>query len=139
MNNFPLWDNSNFEVVTPKNPHVPTEEGLHVVVLPKKEITSAWADPELCGHAFNLAAQVCKIMEELEMAPWFNIQANGNWGLLPGGTLQFHIHIYARLKGKTWGMPVQLPLAPGTYTNDPMSEPLRQKLADALSENLKSL
>ena len=75
-------------------------------------------------------------MKELKLAPWFNLQANGNWGLLPGNKPWFHIHVYARRKGKTWAMPVQLPLTPGTFHNKPMTEKERKILSEALNKRL---
>lgn len=131
-----LWSNEKFEIVTPQNPHLSPEEGLHLKVLPKKETESSWEDVELCAETFKLAAKVCQAMEKLKLAPWFNLQANGNWGLLPGRTSRFHVHIYARRKGKTWGLPVQLPNVPGTYQNSPMTEEEREKLSRALAESL---
>ena len=137
MNTFTLWENDTFTVDTPKNPHVPYSEGLHVIVSPKREVPSAWADIALATDAFELSARVCKIMEDLELAPWFNIQANGNWGLLPGNTPFFHVHIYGRNKtAASWGKPVVLPEAPGTYNNASMPETDRDNLAKALAEQL---
>jgi diadenosine tetraphosphate (Ap4A) HIT family hydrolase len=75
-------------------------------------------------------------MERLELAPWFNIQANGNWGLLPGGQTMFHVHILGRKKTNMWGKPVALPEAPGTYQNEPMPENDRSALAEALRASL---
>ena len=131
-----LWSDGEFEVVTPFNPHISSEEGLHVIVVPKAEIDSAWADENLCAETFRVAAKVAQVMEELKLAPWFNLQANGNWGLLPGSTLWFHVHVYARRKGKTWGMPVQIPLAPRTYHNELMTEQERKDLSRALEKHL---
>ncbi len=136
---WPLWSNEKFEIFTPVNPHISPEEGLHVVVLPKVEIVSAWRSPDLCAETFRIAAEAARAMEELKLAPWFNLQANGNWGLLPGRAPRFHVHIYARRKGKTWGMPVQLPSAPGTYQNEPMTEDERRKLSEALNSSIENL
>jgi diadenosine tetraphosphate (Ap4A) HIT family hydrolase len=104
---------------------------LHLVVAPKSEIASAWDNPELSAKTFELAAQACKVMQGLELAPWFNIQANGNWGMLPGFKPYFHLHIYGRNRTVNWGKPIVLPQAPKTYHNDPMSEKDRQKLIGA--------
>ena len=136
QHNFLLWENNTFIIRTPLNPHIPYSEGLHLVVAPKQEIESAWQDEELAGAAFKLASKTCKIMEDLNLAPWFNIQANGNWGLLPGGTLFFHIHIYGRNKTETWAKPIVLPEAPKTYQNDPMPEKDRETLTMAFAEKL---
>jgi diadenosine tetraphosphate (Ap4A) HIT family hydrolase len=131
-NNYLLWENDDFVVKTPFNPHMPYSEGLHIVVAPKKGVRTAWDDPALSGRAFELAARVAKVAESLNLAPWFNIQANGNWGLLPKAEPFFHIHIYGRNQTKNWGKPVSLPEAPNTYRNEPMPEANRLKLSSAL-------
>ena len=131
-----LWSNSEFGVFTPFNPHTSSEEGLHVIVVPKVTVASVLIDENLSVETFRVAVKVAKAMEELNLAPWFNIQANGNWGLLPGNTPWFHVHVYARRKGKTWRMPVQIPLAPGTYNNKPMTEQEREDLSESLKKHL---
>jgi diadenosine tetraphosphate (Ap4A) HIT family hydrolase len=135
-NNYLLWEDDTFLVKTPFNPHISYIEGLHVIVAPKADITTAWDDPELTGRAFALAAKVTKVMSELELAPWFNLQANGNWGLLPGATPFFHVHIYGRNKTDSWGKPITIPELPKTYHNEPMPEGDRELLASALKEQL---
>jgi diadenosine tetraphosphate (Ap4A) HIT family hydrolase len=135
-NNYILWENDTFLVKTPFNPHIPYSEGLHVIVAPKADIVTAWEDPELSGEAFKLASKVSKVTCELNLAPWLNLQANGNWGLLPGATPFFHIHIYGRNQTETWGKPITLPEMPKTYQNDPMPEADREMLASALKDNL---
>jgi diadenosine tetraphosphate (Ap4A) HIT family hydrolase len=117
-----LWENDEFILRTPKNPHVPYSEGLHLVLSPKRETANAWEDPDLAAATFKIAAKVCKLIESTNITPWFNIQANGNWGLLPGTKPFFHLHIYGRNKTERWGKPIVLPEAPGTYQNDVMPE-----------------
>lgn len=136
MDIFTLWENDQFTISTPKNPHLPYREGLHIIVSPKKDVASAWQDVELSQAAFKLAANTCKIMDDLKIAPWFNIQANGNWGLLPGATPFFHVHVYGRNMTSSWGKPIVLPEAPGTYQNESMPETDRAKLADAFKTSL---
>jgi diadenosine tetraphosphate (Ap4A) HIT family hydrolase len=70
------------------------------------------------------------------MAPWFNIQFNGNWGLLPGNTPFFHLHVYGRNKTANWAKPVVLPEAPKTYQNAPMPEADQSKLIEAFRAEL---
>lgn len=135
-NNFLLWENDIFIVCTPFNPHLPYSEGPIVVVKPKADIRTSWQDPGLTGQAFELSARVCKVMESLSMTPWFNLQANGNWGLLPGATPFFHIYIYGRNKTNSWGRPIILPVAPKTYQNDPMPKSDRSVLIEALKAEL---
>lgn len=133
--NYVLWENDDFTVYTPHNPHLPYSEGPHVYVTPKHEFPAAWDNTQIATKAFGLASEVCAIMKNLDMSPWFNIQANGNWGLLAGRTPYFHLHIYGRNKTKMWAKPIVLPEAPNTYSNEPMPE--KDRLA--LSEALKSL
>ena len=135
-NNYLLWENDDFVIKTPFNPHISYAEGLQIIVATKADIKTAWENPEISGRAFKIAAETCKIAEKMQLAPWFNIQANGNWGLLPGATPFFHIHIYGRNRTGTWGKPIMLPEAPKTYSNEPMPESHRQKLALALKTSL---
>jgi diadenosine tetraphosphate (Ap4A) HIT family hydrolase len=47
-----------------------------------------------------------KVLERLGPADWVSLQANGNWGLLPGATPHLHVHIDGRRRGdKTWAQP----------------------------------
>ncbi|MCC6175881.1 MAG: hypothetical protein IT305_11300 [Chloroflexi bacterium] len=132
-----LWENDRFAVFTTANPHLPREEGCHVLVAPKDPPPHAWADPALTGALFELTARVCQVMERLGLAPWFNLQANGNWGLLPGGAPHLHVHIYARLPaGKTWAQPVDLPKVPGEFGFAPLDEGERARLSAALADAL---
>jgi diadenosine tetraphosphate (Ap4A) HIT family hydrolase len=136
MDSFTLWENDSFIVSTPNNPHQAYSEGLHVIVSPKQDVSSAWEDIGLAQATFGLAAQTCRAIEECKLAPWQNIQANGNWGLLPGGKTSFHIHILGRNKTQSWGKPIILPEAPGTYQNDQMPEADRNTLSSKLKASL---
>jgi len=130
-NNYLLWEDDTTIVCTPFNPHLSYHEGIHIIVKPKAEVGTAWQDAELTGRLFSLASKVCKVAEALELSPWFNLQANGNWGLLRGAEPFFHIHIYGRNKTENWGKPVVLPETPGTYQHAPMPEIDRMKLIAA--------
>jgi diadenosine tetraphosphate (Ap4A) HIT family hydrolase len=138
-NNYLLWEDDKFIVVTLHNPHIPYSEGPHILIKSRQEIepNSAWENPMITGKMFELAAKVSKVMEDLELSPWFNLQANGNWGLLPEATPFFHVHIYGRNRNENWGKPISLPVAPGTYKNDPMPEVDRNRLAEKLKIELR--
>lgn len=129
-----LWENNTFTIRTPANPHVPYSQGLYIVVAAKQNLPHAWQNPELAGKAFELSAKICQIMETIHMAPWFNIQSNGNWGLLEGATPFFHIHVYGRNRTSRWGKPIILPDAPKTYNNDPMPQEDIEKLRTAFKD-----
>lgn len=135
-NNHLLWENELFIICTPFNPHLPYTEGPIVIVKTKEDVSHAWQDPVLSGKAFELAAKVCQTMERLSLASWYNIQANGNWGLLPDAKPFFHIYIYGRNKTERWAKPIILPDAPGTYRNDSMPDEDRNLLIDALVKDL---
>ena len=79
-------------------------------------------------------SRASKIIEEVGLAPWVNIQANGNWGLLPNAELFFHIHIYGRNKTDNWAKPISLPQLPGTFENEPMPEADRLALIEAFKK-----
>ena len=137
-NNHLLWEDNTFIVCTPFNPHLPYSEGPIVIVKPKKTIANSWQAPDLTGKAFELAAKVSQTMENLDFAPWFNLQANGNWGLLEGATPFFHIYVYGRKKTERWAKPIILPEAPGTYQNEPMPEVVRDNLIAAFKTSLST-
>jgi hypothetical protein len=136
-NNYLLWEDATFIICTPFNPHLSYGEGPILIVKTKHDVENAWQNPQLAGQAFELAAKACKIMENLKLAPWFNIQANGNWGLLPGAYQYFHVYVYGRNKTDRWAKPIILPEAPKTYQNDPMPEADREALTDAFKTLLK--
>lgn len=130
-NNYLLWEDDQLMIKTPFNPHVPYTEGPHLIVATKSDVQTAWDDIELSTKAFALSSKACMVMKDIDFAPWFNIQANGNWGLLPGATPFFHVHIYGRNKTGEWGKPITLPEIPKTYKNEPMPESDRAILIDA--------
>ena len=134
-----LWEDARFAVTTPANPHLPPEEGCHLLVLPKDPPPHAWADPAVTAAACELAARVSRVLGHLGLVDWVNLQANGNWGLLPGSTPHLHVHIYGRRKGgKTWAQPVELPTAPGQFGFAPLAEADRARIAAALAKSLGS-
>lgn len=135
-NNFLLWQNDDYVIKTPFNPHLSYGEGLHIIVAPTLDLQTAWQYSEVGAEVFRLGAKICAVMEREGMAPWFNLQANGNWGLLPGSTPFFHLHVYGRNKTNQWGKPVVLLEAPGTYQNDPMPEVDRQRLVELFAAEL---
>lgn len=132
-----LWKTRKFIVVTRKNPHLPKEEGCHLVIYSVRELKNAWESPKVCGEAFELAAKAAKILVDEKIVDWANLQYNGNWGLLKGATPVFHVHIYGRKKsGKTWGQPADLPKFPGTFSNKSVSKKDIAKLIARFKEEL---
>lgn len=132
-----LWEDARFVVTAPGNPHLPPEEGCHVLVWPRDAPPHAWADPAVTAATFELAARVAGVLVALGLADWVNLQANGNWGLLPGATPRLHVHIYGRRRsGTTWAQPVDLPKAPGRFGFAPLAEPDCGRLSAALAEAL---
>jgi diadenosine tetraphosphate (Ap4A) HIT family hydrolase len=134
-----LWEDARFGVTTSDNPHLPSEEGCHLVVCPKDPPPHAWADPAVTAATVELAARVSGVLVRLGQVDWINLQVNGNWGLLPGASPRLHVHIYGRKKtGKTWGQPVDLPKAPGQFGYAPLAEADRERIRLALAETLPS-
>lgn len=135
-NNYLLWENDEFIICTPFNPHVSYSEGPVVLIKVKADMSHAWQDPKITGRAFELAAKVCRVMEQMQMAPWFNIQTNGNCGLIDSAQPFFHVYIYGRNRTDRWAKPIILPEVPKTYNNDPMPEADRLRLAASLKFEL---
>jgi hypothetical protein len=69
-----LWEDARFVVTTSANPHLPAEEGRHLIVAPKDAPPHAWADPAVTAAAFELTARVCQVLERLGLGDWFNVQ-----------------------------------------------------------------
>jgi hypothetical protein len=69
-----LWEDARFAVSTTANPHLPPEEGCHLLVLPKQSPPHAWADPALTAACFELAARVSQVLERLGLVDWVNLQ-----------------------------------------------------------------
>jgi len=135
--NWTLWEDARFVVTTTDNPHLPPDEGCHLLVWPKDAPPHAWADPPLTAATFELAARVSQVLERLGLVDWVNLQANGNWGLLPGATPKLHVHIYGRRRGgTTWAQPVDLPKAPARFGFAPLSEADRDRIRTTLTETL---
>lgn len=130
-NDYLLWENDAFLIKTPSNPHISYSEGPHLIVISKVGFENAWSNPEIASEAFKISAKACKIMETQGVAPWFNIQANGNWALLSEGPRFFHLHVYGRNQTQRWGKPIALPELPHTYQHEPMPEYDRDKLIEA--------
>jgi diadenosine tetraphosphate (Ap4A) HIT family hydrolase len=101
-----LWEDARFAVTTSANPHMPPEEGCHLVVAPKVPPPHAWADPGVTAATFELAARVSGVLVRLGIVHWVKRHAHGNWGLLPGITPHVHVHVYGRRRdGETWVQP----------------------------------
>ena len=132
-----LWEDARFGVTTSSNPHLPPEEGCHLVVWPKDPPPHAWADPAVTAAIFELSARVSQVLDQLGLVDWVNLQANGNWALLNGTAPHLHVHIYGRRKGgKTWAHPVVLPPSPGAFGFAPLSEDDRARISTALADAL---
>jgi hypothetical protein len=54
-------------VTTPGNPHLPPEEGCHLLIWPKDALPHAWADPALTPAIFELTTRVSQVLERLEL------------------------------------------------------------------------
>jgi hypothetical protein len=69
-----LWEDARFGVTTSDNPHLPPEEGCHLVVWPKNPPPHAWADPAVTAATVELAARVSALLEQLGLVDRVNLQ-----------------------------------------------------------------
>lgn len=132
QNEWVLWENDEMSLQAAFNPAIPREEGLHIVLLQKKNVPSPWSDPELFSRMSMFAAKVGGVLINMGMADWVNIHCDGNIGAAKGNP-KMHIHIFGRLKtGRNWGGPLQLPSGEGPYGHEPLSVQDRERLRSTL-------
>lgn len=113
-----IWSDENFEIRLPNRPHVDRDDGGHLVVYPKRDVSFR---RELPVQEAQALAVLLQALEEaylfamrargLDMV-WLNIQDNGNWSLLTDKPRHFHVHLYGRCRtehGQTPGQALVFP------------------------------
>jgi hypothetical protein len=113
-----IWSDENFEIRLPNRPHVDRDDGGHLVVYPKRDVSFR---SELPVQEAQALAVLLQALEEaylfamrargLDMV-WLNIQDNGNWSLLTDKPRHFHVHLYGRCRtehGQTPGQALVFP------------------------------
>lgn len=99
-----IYETENFRVVIPENPHIPREDGGHIMIVSKNNIFSRvdmtrdeaheFIDLSIIvGRAFKIAMNKLGINVE-----WINYQENGNWSFKYQKFPHFHMHIYGRVE-----------------------------------------
>ena len=113
-----IWSDENFEIRLPNRPHVDRDDGGHLVLYPKRDVSFR---SELPVQEAQALAVLLQALEEaylfamrargLDMV-WLNIQDNGNWSLLTDKPRHFHVHLYGRCRtehGQTPGQALVFP------------------------------
>lgn len=99
-----IYETENFVVAVPEKPHVPREDGGHILIRGKKyyesrtDFTSSLATEVmrltmLLGEAMKNGMKKRGINIER-----INYQENGNWAYQKGNKPVFHIHLYGRIR-----------------------------------------
>lgn len=108
-------------VFVPKRPHTHAEYGGHLVIqtLEPHAFRSEFSEDER-GEVMVLSQAVEALMTQMLGAQFCNLQDNGNWAFLPGGSNQrrCHLHVYGRSPREDqydgpgrqrWGMSLDFP------------------------------
>ena len=91
-----------YDVRVPRRPHIPKDEGGHIVIYPHTEVSEFFELPY--GEAVAIACAVQQVtrglfafMREIGHPLYtVNVQDNGNWAFLRGEAKSFHLHVYGR-------------------------------------------
>lgn len=138
-----VWEDDDFQIRLPKRPHVDRDDGGHLVVYPKRDVSyrSELSVREAQKLAVLLqaleAAYIVALRKRGLKIIWLNFQDNGNWSFLRKQQRHFHIHVYGRSEIETRQTPGQALFFP-----DPKSSvydtnrPLNEKDLDAIIERL---
>ena len=145
-----VWINKHFEIRLPNRPHVDREDGGHLVVYPKRDVSFR---SELPVQETQALAVLLQALEEayisamrargLDMV-WLNIQDNGNWSLLFDRPRHFHVHLYGRCRtehGQTSGQALVFPGPESSIydENQPLNQGDLEAIVTRLESNLKTL
>jgi len=114
-----IYETENFVVTVPKIPHIPREDGGHLIIREKNYQFESRSEliPKLAIEVMRLTMLVGDAMKngmknrniEIER---INYQENGNWTYQKGAKPVFHIHLYGRTKNattQTWGEALVFP------------------------------
>lgn len=119
MENIIIYETNTFEVIAPKFPHIPREDGGHIIIRSKKKFFNSRLDftsdeaiemmrlSMIVGKAYMNALNINGIKVER-----LNYQENGNWSYLENTEPFFHLHIYGRTrtsKTQRWGEALLFP------------------------------
>lgn len=113
-----VYETDNFLVFLPNMPHIPREDGGHLVITTKeKVIDRTGLNPTQAIECMRLTMLVGEAMVKGMSKQNINIQRinyqeNGNWAYLRHEEPFFHIHLYGRTKdskSQIWGEALNFP------------------------------
>lgn len=145
-----IWETDDFEIRLPKRPHIDRNDGGHLVVYPKRNVSFR---SELSVRETQSLAVLLQALEEayilgmrnrgLEII-WLNIQDNGNWAFLNNEERHFHIHLYGRCRtetNQTPGQALYLPAPDSTIydQNLPLNKRDIEAILNRLEQNINKL
>lgn len=145
-----VWSDENFEIRLPNRPHIDRDDGGHLVVYPKRDVSFR---SELPVHEAQALAVLLQALEEaylfamrargLDMV-WLNIQDNGNWSLLADKSRHLHVHLYGRCRTEHGQTPGQALVFPDPHStvydeNKQLDEEDLAAILDRLESNIQKL
>ena len=113
-----VYETKNFLVFLPNMPHIPREDGGHLVITAKEKILDRTGlNPTQAIECMRLTmlvgeAMVKGLKKQNINIERINYQENGNWAYLRHEIPFFHIHLYGRTKNsksQIWGEALNLP------------------------------
>lgn len=133
-----------------RRPHVDRDDGGHLVVYPKRDVSFR---SELPVQEAQALAVLLQALEEayisamrargLDMV-WLNIQDNGNWSLLADKPRHFHVHLYGRCRTEHGQTPGQALVFPDPHStvydeNKQLDEGDLAAILDRLESNIQKI
>jgi diadenosine tetraphosphate (Ap4A) HIT family hydrolase len=99
-----IYQNKNFIVEAPREPHVDRNDGGHIKISPKERLVDRQAlNPKLAIELMRLTMVVGEAMTTVMNKRGvdigrINYQDNGNWSVFKPEGPYLHIHLYGRAK-----------------------------------------
>ena len=99
-----VWEDVDFIVTTPLIPHISKNDGGHLIVSPKVNVSEIYELDDVKLLRFMRIVAVCTqslksvLGEQGINIPFTNNQDNGNWAVLNDRPKSLHFHIYGRAR-----------------------------------------
>lgn len=135
-----IFESENFMAFCKEKPHIPREDGGHIIIKPKKDGVESRLDlsPKEATEVMYVSmlvsdAMILGLKKQGINIKRINYQDNGNWAFLKNKKPHFHIHLYGRTEeSKTQ------PFGSALYFPNP-SDPFYNNFEPLNDEDIKSI